>query len=181
MPGFHVDPEGDVYERARHKIALIAALLAGRKNIPVHIDWCDDVAAFAVTMLDRRDLFQLVYIPAGAALDRTVWLVGMRLDDIAAVNAVRIFAHAGQMTGLSNLQLHELAGTLLLKMNPTGAVARIANFVWPDSECLERVAADHFSGRPVGSSDELLTIMVLALSSAPTAPVCETGARDEHA
>jgi hypothetical protein len=161
MSGYHLDPESNIYERARHKVALQVALMFGRKNLDGTFEDIDTLAASIVQLMAPRDLFKLVYGPDEEVVNRAIWMANNSLDWTAAFNMVRIFAQAAEIALEPDDDVGHLVDRVIRRLKGANPVSP-ATHIWPTSAAMEQMAAAHVArARPATLADLEAVILPL--------------------
>jgi len=155
MSGTHLDPEGNIYERASNKIALMVAFRIGRKTVPVSIDECNPIAAAIVRDMELCDLFAYVYAPDDAVVDRFIERADFYLDWAASFAMVHIFAEVGGLAEIPEEAAASLARKMVARLCDLTAADEYQWWRWPEPERIQEMARRRIPEGGIGSIAEL--------------------------
>lgn len=155
MSGTHLDPEGNIYERASTKIALLVAFRIGRKTVPVSINECSQIAAAIMRDMQLCDLFAYVYAPDDAVVERFIERADSYLDWAASHAMVHIFAEIGGLAEIPEDAVTSIAHKMVARLGELTPVGEYQWWRWPEPERIEEMARRRIPEEGVGSIAEL--------------------------
>ena len=144
MSGQPIGPDGDMYEHARQRVALIVVYFMSRKNVIGSIADCEEIADTIVRSTAPHLLYKIVHGP-DAALDAALIDSSCRaLDLLGTAAMIQIYARIGNLGVLPLEKLGPIARRVLEQLE-TAATGR-GSWVWPSQDKIESVARQHLSG-----------------------------------
>lgn len=152
MSGSCIDPDGNIHERARCRVALVVVYLMGRKNAPGSIEDCEAIAGDIVQGMELHYLSKIVQAPDAVLEQEIIQAASRVLDTMGAVEMVHIFARAGNIGAVPLDRLSDIVGKIVAKLNADSDI-EAGIWIWPTLEKTERVAREHLAVSPPADLD----------------------------
>ena len=159
MSGTHIDPGGNIHERARLHICMIVSHLTRRKNVPAGTDTCIEIGTGVVQAMDERDLHRLLYMQDATVEDDVIWRINNCLDYVAAGALVRAFERAAGLEPLADDAFGMLIDSVIDRLkgdNPVGP----QTCRWPSAQEIEAMAASKIAKAPPSNAEELQAVIL---------------------
>lgn len=159
MGGTHIDPGGNIHQRARLHVCMIVTHLTRRKNVPVSIDTCMEIGTGVMQGMEERDLYRLLYMQDAAVEDEVIWRGNNCIDYIAAGAFVRAFERAAGLAPLADDAFGMLIDSVIDRLkgdNPVGP----QTCRWPAPEEIEATAAREAAKARPANAEELREVIL---------------------